>query len=204
MNERIDKEELHARCIVKIMVQHFLSGTANKQLREQFEKETGFKKQTFLDGLAYATTVRQWIVSSGEKKRKRYNLNANGCWKDAVIEPDDRSVLVGLSVPSLRGNGPTRPTDQSADQSNGLKTDQKQTNGPTADSKNKDATGLAEKSTEINETESSKKTKEILRKIIEREAAAGDTTAQAALQRNSVLKMTSEAIQHADKKKTNG
>jgi hypothetical protein len=45
--------------------------------------------------------------------------------------------------------------DQSADQSNGLKTDQQWTNGPTANSENPDSTASPEKPNQTNETDSS-------------------------------------------------
>jgi hypothetical protein len=134
LSERVDKDEPHARRIVKIMVQHFLHGAKSGALKAQFEKETGLQKQTFYDGLAYATTVKQWMVSSGEKRQKRYNLNANGCWKEAAQEAEDRSDGFGPFVSPSGGKRTNGPSDQSADQSNGLKTDQKRTDGPTAGS----------------------------------------------------------------------
>jgi hypothetical protein len=155
LNERVNKDEPHARRIVKIMVEHFLRGAKSGQLRKQFETETGLQKQTFYDGLGYATTMKGWIVASGEGKAKRYNLNPDGCWKEAVYQEPDIGPMVGPSVHPSRGERTNGPTDQSADQSNGPKTDQQWTNGPTADSDNPDSTASAGKPNQTNETESS-------------------------------------------------
>jgi hypothetical protein len=77
--------------------------------------------------------------------------------------------------------------------------------GDTVGCENVDTTASAKKPNEINETESSVKAKEILREIVEREAAAGDTTAQAALKAtskaDSVLALTNAAMKHVDQKK---
>jgi hypothetical protein len=205
LSERIDKDEPRARRIVKIMVQHFLSGAKSGALKTQFEKETGLQKQTFYDGLAYATTVKQWMVSSGEGKGKRYNLNPNGSWKEAAQEAGDWSDGIGPSVPPLRGERTNGPMDQSADQSNRTENGPKRTDGPTADSSNPATTAPID-SIEVSDQADSipaqriaprQDLSEILTNIMKRDGSHEETLKKMA----EAAKLTNQAIQHADKKR---
>jgi hypothetical protein len=204
LSEPLDADDRNARKLVEIMlVGHFPEGATFTKLHKQSE----MKKTTFCSALECAK-AKGWIVGGG-KRGARYNLNPDGSWKISAERSAQCSDLVGPSAIPLRDSGPTGPINVG---SAGRSSDHVRTNGPNTDCKNADTTGSAEKPNQIIETESSiaarkaslEETKKILRKIIERQAAADDTTAQAALERSkgdSLLAMTSEAIQHADKKR---
>jgi hypothetical protein len=66
LNERMDKDEPHARRIVKIMARDFLGGAAYEQLREQFKKETDLKRQTFYEGAGLADQLPHYLVADFE------------------------------------------------------------------------------------------------------------------------------------------
>jgi hypothetical protein len=114
---------------------------------------------------------KEWFVGGGGRNM-RYNLNPNGCWKSS-------GSTSGPGQPPYRGLDPLDPKEVGSMDPNWTQV------GPLAPNrscKNVDSTVSAEKPNEINETESS-------------------TPAEAEDKNGSLLAMTSQAIQHADRKK---
>jgi AAA domain len=171
LNEPADMDKQHARELVQIMVQHFPQGATNTRLEEQ----SGMKNSTFKRALACAHKDKGWLVGGGGRG-KRYNLNPNGCWKEGGSE------LGPTSGPVQPPIGGLDPLDPNKVRSNGPDWTQVGPLAPIARSSNPATTDPAKKSNEINETESSIPAKP--------EDKSG-----------SLLAMTSQAIQHADRKK---
>jgi hypothetical protein len=150
------EKERHAKTLVKVVAQHFPYGARTSRLKEKCESE-GIKKTVFYEEALECAAEKHWIVRSG--KRKPYNLNPDGSWKEAG--PDFGSAGVSYRPPgpsepnivvSYRPPGPSEPTIVG---SRGPNPDQIRTNGPNASCENADTTGSAEKSSQINEAESS-------------------------------------------------
>jgi hypothetical protein len=77
--------EKHARRIVEILVRHFSEGATSNELLEQFEIDTGLKRQSFYDARLYAS-AKGWITGGGGKGRD-YVLNPDNSWQSPSSPP---------------------------------------------------------------------------------------------------------------------
>jgi hypothetical protein len=181
--EKSDEEtadKRNARTLVTLMMMYH--SKKEGVTRAELEKSTDMKRSTFYRAHTYAAK-NGWLVKRG----KLYNLNSDKPWDKPP--PETPSASPPVSTPS-RGvetiGGKLAPSIGGALEANWRLE-------PSSSCENADTTASTENSNQIKESESSiaarkaslEETKKALRKIIERNAAAGDTTAQAALERDA-------------------
>jgi hypothetical protein len=99
LNRPFAADEELARKLVLLVVQSD-GKMRHKKLREQ----SGKPKTTFKRGLDVATKLKGWLIGGG---RKPYQLNPDGCWKQALVVPEQGPDL-GPARP-LQGSGPNGP-----------------------------------------------------------------------------------------------
>jgi AAA domain len=140
LNESVGMDEQHACELVAVMVQHFPQGATYTRLL----KQSGMDDSTFKRALACAYKDKGWLVGGGGRGKK-YNLNSDGCWNEA------------LGSTSAQGH-PHRGVNPLSPKEVGLKNPswtQVEPLSPNTSCKNVDTTASTEKPNEIKESKSS-------------------------------------------------
>jgi AAA domain len=112
LNQKPSENEVHARTLVRIMVECFPEEGATST---ELEEKSGMSNTTFKRGLGEARG-RNWFVGGGGKGI-RYLVNPDGCWREAVgmktvvVNTIDKNFGIGAMGPPLKGGGPNGPNN---------------------------------------------------------------------------------------------